>query len=279
MTFAYPFVAFLRAANITTCLLFTVSVLISSLAPLNDVPIEDILDKHPTKFTPEGFTFLWWFPFFLCMNTFAFWQALPRNYRPSGIVENINVAFSISQLLGAFWPIAFAFEVMWLGVTFGLVMILAFVYIYYAAPIRRKGRFPGQPVQQYLLEKQYPTARDKAVEFWCVQVPFTLGMAWLVVMFFLNVAILFEHHGWDKFETGSSVILTSCLTAVSLLLLLWNWDFFFGLTISWFFLGVAIKQSDTHAILVTAASAAGLIALVSVVVGFLRLRRHYRVFE
>ncbi|MBB6016902.1 tryptophan-rich sensory protein [Deinococcus radiopugnans] len=243
-------------ARQVTLVLATVLTLVmnylSNALPLFGNTNGQISDSLPNAFTPAGLTFAVWGPIFLGLAVFAVYQALPAGRGPR--YDRLFWPFLLGNLLNVAW--LFAFQ----SLTFGLSVVIMLALL-------------GSLIWLYLTVRGL---QPLSGEFWALQVPASLYLAWISVATMANITAFLVSAGITDGVLGIGAQLWSALLVViaglvGTFFLLRYRDYAFAAVLLWAFLGVYLARPDTLLV------AVGVIAgAVLVVVAGLRAMRQGR---
>lgn len=243
-------------ARQVTLVLATVLTLVmnylSNALPLFGNTNGQISDSLPNAFTPAGLTFAVWGPIFLGLAVFAVYQALPAGRGPR--YDRLFWPFLLGNLLNVAW--LFAFQ----SLTFGLSVVIMLALL-------------GSLIWLYLTVRGL---QPLSGEFWALQVPASLYLAWISVATMANITAFLVSAGITGGVLGIGAQLWSALLVViaglvGTFFLLRYRDYAFAAVLLWAFLGVYLARPDTLLV------AVGVIAgAVLVVVAGLRAMRQGR---
>ncbi|GGO29052.1 tryptophan-rich sensory protein [Deinococcus humi] len=241
-------------ARQVTLVLATVLTLVmnylSNALPLFGNTNGQISDALPNAFTPAGLTFAVWGPIFLGLAVFAFYQALPAQRSPR--FDRLFWPFLLGNLLNVAW--LFAFQSLNFGPSVVIMLLLLVSLIWLYLTVRGLHPLSG--------------------EFWALQVPASLYLAWISVATIANITAFLVSQGITGGALGIGAQLWSALLVVvagllGTFFLLRYRDYAFAAVLLWAFLGVYLARPDT--LLVVAGVIAG--ALLVVLAGLRALRQ------
>ncbi len=232
-------------ARQVTLVLATVLTLVmnylSNALPLFGNSNGQISDSLPNAFTPAGLTFAVWGPIFLGMSVFAVYQALPSQRGPR--FDRLFWPFLLGNLLNVAWLFAFQSLNFGLSVIIMLVLLVSLVWLYLT--VRGLRALSG--------------------EFWALQVPTSLYLAWISVATIANITAFLVSQGMTGGLLGIgaqqwSALLVVIAGLVGTFFLLRYRDYAFAAVLLWAFLGVYLARPET--LLVGAAVIVGAVLVV-----------------
>lgn len=233
-------------ARQVTLVLATVLTLVmnylSNALPLFGNTNGQISDSLPNAFTPAGLTFAVWGPIFLGLAVFAVYQALPAGRGPR--YDRLFWPFLLGNLLNVAW--LFAFQ----SLTFGLSVVIMLALL-------------GSLIWLYLTVRGL---QPLSGEFWALQVPASLYLAWISVATMANITAFLVSAGITGGVLGIGAQLWSALLVViaglvGTFFLLRYRDYAFAAVLLWAFLGVYLARPDTLLVAVGVIAGAVLVVL------------------
>ncbi len=215
---------------------------LSNALPLFGNSNGQISDSLPNAFTPAGLTFAVWGPIFLGLAVFAVYQALPAQRGPRH--DRLFWPFLLGNLLNVAW--LFAFQ----SLNFGLSVVVMLLLL-------------GTLISLYLTVRGL---QPMSGEFWALQVPASLYLAWISVATMANVTAFLVSQGVTQGVLGIGAQLWSALLVViaglvGTFFLLRYRDYAFAAVLLWAFLGVYLARPDTLLVAVGVVAGAALVVL------------------
>lgn len=215
---------------------------LSNALPLFGNTNGQISDSLPNAFTPAGLTFAVWGPIFLGLAVFAVYQALPAGRGPR--YDRLFWPFLLGNLLNVAW--LFAFQ----SLTFGLSVVIMLALL-------------GSLIWLYLTVRGL---QPLSGEFWALQVPASLYLAWISVATMANITAFLVSAGITGGVLGIGAQLWSALLVViaglvGTFFLLRYRDYAFAAVLLWAFLGVYLARPDTLLVAVGVIAGAVLVVL------------------
>lgn len=233
-------------ARQVTLVLATVLTLVmnylSNALPLFGNTNGQISDALPNAFTPAGLTFAVWGPIFLGLAVFAVYQALPAGRGPR--YDRLFWPFLLGNLLNVAWLLAFQSLNFGLSVMIMLALLGSLIWLYLTV----RGLHP------------------LSGEFWALQVPVSLYLAWISVATMANVTAFLVSLGVTGGVLGLGAQLWSALLVViaglvGTFFLLRYRDYALAAVLLWAFLGVYLARPDTLLVAVGVVVGAALVVL------------------
>jgi hypothetical protein len=212
--------------NILALLVTLIANTLANALPLGGQTTGEISDKYPSLFTPAGYVFSIWGLIYLTLLVFICWQALPAQ-RVSQKLANLRVPFQISCVCNAAWIFAWHFDQLLLSLVIMLALLWSLLSIY-----------------RLLHLNQYS---PPGMERWCLQLPFSLYVAWISVALIANASAIQIHYGWDEVfvsATTWTLIKLAVAGAIAVSVLYTFRDRVWMLVIVWASLGISFKHAD-----------------------------------
>jgi hypothetical protein len=237
---------------LATIAVIVVNALANSL-PINGQTTGEISDRFDVYFVPAGYVFAIWGLIYLALIAFSIYQALPAQ-RANPRLRRVGYLYALSCVANIAWLFLWHYEQFWwtLVAMFALLLLLIAIYLRL-----RTGR-----------------ARVPVGETWLVRVPFSIYLGWITVATVANVTSTLDWAGWDGWGIGEpewAVIMLAVAAVIGVAMSLDRGDVAYVGVLSWAFIGIAVKQSDTQLVAVTAAILA-LVVPLTLVIGVPRVR-------
>lgn len=222
---------------------FLVNVL-SNVRPLNGLSIGEISNQlfQEVQVIPANYAFIIWGLIYLGLIALAIYQALPsqrQNLRLQQVAYPLAIA-SVAQIV---WVVLFQNRLFLMSILAIVAILLALVVAYL-----RLRRLPGRPSRR---------------DYWLVQLPITIYLAWISVATIVNVASGLYSLGWDGWGISPelwSVLVLGVGTVIAATVTNLYADAPFALVLVWALGAIAQRQADNP--LLAAAAAGMAIALV-----------------
>lgn len=241
-------------------LLTLVTIVVNLLAnaiPYNGLTTAEISNRFDVYFVPAGYVFSIWGLIYIGLIAFAVFQLLPSE-RDNSRLERIFPLFVLSCLANMAWLFAWHYEQFLLTVLIMLVLLASLIGIYLRLDIGR--------------------TRVRAVERWCVDVPFSIYLGWITVATIANITEVLDFVGWSGWGISGeawALIMFAAAVAIAFAMALTRGDVAYVLVLVWAFIGVAIKNAGAPSVALGAWIAVALLVLASVV-AWVRGRRRLR---
>jgi hypothetical protein len=203
---------------------------------------------------PAGYVFSIWGLIYLGLLAYALYQLRPSSQDEQRLAR-IDWWFPLSCAANIGWLFLWHYEQfpLTLPAMFGLLACLLLIYTRLGIGIA-------------------PTSR---LSFWTVNATFSLYLGWISVASIANVGQVLDFMGWDGWGIAPEMwTLTMLIVAAGLttLMAIMRGDIIYLLVIIWATIGIAIKQSPTPIVAITAWSVAGYAAFM-LLIAYIRRRR------
>jgi hypothetical protein len=224
--------------------------------PLNGLTSSEIANQFKIYFIPADYAFAIWGLIYIGWLAFAVYQLLPSQ-RDNPRMRNIGYLFAVSSIANMTWLTLWHYAYFRLTIVVMIVMLAALITIYLRLNI---GKAPATRLER-----------------WCVDVPFSVNLAWIAVAMISNVSSVLYSVQWDGWGISPEawfIALLAMTVAIAFLVSLTRGDAAFVLVLIWAYIGVLTKHAATQ-VVTTAAIVAIACAVLAVVAGYaaaLRLR-------
>ncbi len=243
-----------QIVNIIAVVVTIVFNILANALPLNGLNTGDISDRFEVYFVPAGYVFSIWGLIYIGWLAFAVFQALPSQRENPRLVR-LGYWFAVSCLANIGWLISWHYEYFAAGPFILAALAILLIVAYLRLEIGR--------------------TRVSTAERWCVQIPFSIYLAWATVATIANVTstlYFLKWGGWGIAPEAWAAIMLGVATVVGVLVFLTRRDFAFVLVLIWAFVGIALKHADTALVMGAAWLMTALLALV-LIVGLVRGRQ------
>jgi hypothetical protein len=227
---------------LSTIIVIVVNGLASALS-LNGKNTGEISDQFDVFFVPAGYVFAIWGLIYLGLIGYSIYQVLPSQ-RENPRLRRIGYLYALSCGANVIWLFLWHYEVFVFSIVAMVALLLLLIAIYLSLGTGRSA-----------------ASTD---ETWLARVPFSIYLGWVTVATIANATSLLEYLNWTGWGIAPEVWAVIMLIAGSLITLavsLSRGDVAFVLVIVWAFVGIAVKQSDTPLVAISAAFLAGLLLL------------------
>ncbi len=223
---------------------------------INGKTTGQVSDGIPALFTPAGYVFSIWGVIYLGLIAFAIYQALPAQ-RENQRLRSIGYPFALSCLVNMAWLFFWQFEILPVTIVLMLALLGSLIWIYLRLDVNH--------------------TRVSRGEYWTTHVPFGIYLGWITVATIANASALLYRLGWTTGGLGISgaawtVIMLAAAVLIAAAMSFTRRDIAFLAVLVWAFVGIAVKQAGTPAVVYAAYSAAAVVALLAVAGPVLRGR-------
>jgi TspO/MBR family len=232
-----------QVVNVLATLLTVVVNGLANALPLNGQTTGAISDRLDGYFVPAGYVFSIWGLIYLALIAFAIYQALPAQ-RDNPLFKRIGYLYALSCLANSAWIFLWHYEQFAWTLVVMVVLLLSLIAIYLRVGIGRQRVFN--------------------VDKWFVQIPFSIYLGWITVATVANATALLsalQWDGWGLDPRAWAVIMVIAAAAIASAVSITRGDIGYVVVIVWAFIGIAVKQSATTSVAVTAGLMAAVVAL------------------
>jgi hypothetical protein len=218
----------------------------------NGVTTAEVSDRFQVYFVPAGYVFAIWGIIYLGLVAFAIYQALPSQ-RTNPRLQRIGYIFAVSCLANAVWIPLWHYGYLAVTVLVMLVLLACLIAIYLRLDIGR--------------------TRVRAVERWCVDIPFSIYLGWISVATIANITDYLDSLKWSGFGIAPdvwAVIMLGVALLLTVLMLVLRFDVAYALVIIWAVTGIANKQAATPLVANAAYAVAALVVVALAVIIYMR---------
>lgn len=241
-----------------TVLAYLVTLALNTAAttiPLGGLATNQISDQFHVYVIPAGYVFAIWGLIYTLLGAFTVWQALPRN-REDEALRALGYLPALTGLLNAVWIVFFQYQVFALTVPVIVALLVTLIAVHRILWNRR--------------------ASLQGSRYWLVRAPWSVYLGWITVATIANIAQTLSALGVQRLVVdppiaAAAVLLTGLAIAVAFVRRFG--DAAYGWVIVWAYVGVAVKESATPLVAVTALVGALVVAAL-VVVAMVSGRRH-----
>lgn len=220
---------------------------LANTLPFNGQTTGAVSNRFDVLFVPSGYVFGIWGVLYLTWCVFAVYQFLPGNGAKPRL-RSITWLFILSGPANVLWLLLWHYEYFFLTVITMLTLLGLLMAIYLRLDVGRM--------------------QTGWVEKWCVDVPFSLYLAWISVATIANVTVFLTHiqwSGWGIPETVWAVIMIAIAASLGIVACLQRRDIAFVTVLVWAFIGIANKQAAVPSVYTTAWVATGVLAATVVI--------------
>lgn len=204
-------------------LALTVNVIASTL-PLNGQDTGEISDRFQVYFVPAGYVFAIWGVIYIGWIAFTIFQ-FQSSQKDSPRLRRLGYLFAFSNLANAAWLFCWHFNLFGLSVLVMLALLGLLIASYLRLDVNR--------------------ASVSRVEFWSVDVLFSIYLGWITVATVANIAdwlYLVEWNGFGISAQTWAIIMLIVASLLGLAMALTRRDAAYLVVLVWAFVGIAVKQ-------------------------------------
>lgn len=209
----------------------------------------EVADQCNTAITPSNNTFSIWGLIYMMQVIYALWQTYPSQ-KDHPMLGRLAMYISGAYVSSCFWLIAFGNSYVFTAELIIIVYLLCLLYAYYYLGVG--------------------LAAVNWIEYFCCFVPLSLHLAWVLVATILGLNIALVCGGDWQPTTDFSVMCLVIAALITVYIQLTRGDLAFAAVIMWAASG--IREKTTFDATDQAAKALWWIALVSAILGIIRLR-------
>ncbi|MBW7476576.1 tryptophan-rich sensory protein [Paenibacillus oenotherae] len=217
-----------RVWNIVGIIAVIIVNLLAVLLPLNDKTTGELSAKHPVLITPAGYAFSIWSLIYLLLIGFAIYQATRSGARKERVLS-IGPWFLISCLFNIAWIFVWHYEWVTSSGFIMIALLLTLIVIY----------------RRVHLASPSPALVERLV----VQLPFSIYLGWISVATIVNISVVLDHIGWDRFgltDTAWTIIMLAVAVILALAVGFKFRDPFYMLVFVWALSAIAVKQEHLN---------------------------------
>ena len=222
----------LQLLNICAYLLMIVINAFADLLPIGGNTTAEVSLRYSNHFLPASITFLIWPLIYLLLLLFCIYQAGTLFQQNETGISNkeivagkIGMLFTLSCILNSAWLVTWHFHQLGLSVIIMIMLMITLILIHLRLSIAIT-----------------PADENERTFVW---LPFSIYLGWISIASMSNIAAWLVSIGWNGFGIDQSwwaVVLIVLGTVISVLMLFKRHNIFFGLTMIWAFIGIALKQ-------------------------------------
>jgi hypothetical protein len=220
---------------------------LSEILPLNGLSTATISDSFKVFFVPAGYVFSIWGVIYLALLAFAAYQALPAQ-KDNPRLGTVGYLFLLSAVANIGWIFLWHYQLFVWTLVAMVSLLIVLIAIYLTLGIGRS--------KVSLWEKLF------------AHVPFSLYLGWITVATVANVTDVLKYLNWDGWGLSPelwAVLMLVVATVIASAVVFTRLDVAYLLVIAWAFVGIAVKQSATPAVAVTALAMVAVVLAVMVV--------------
>lgn len=227
----------LELRHILNVVAFVAVVVVNTLAntlPLNGISTGEISDSFPSLFTPAGYVFAIWLFIYLLLAVFVVYQLLPA-HRENVRLKGLGYLFVISCVFNIAWLFSWHYLQIPLSMLLMLGLLGTLILAYERLEIGKSDVSRGESL--------------------AVRLPFSVYLGWVTVATVANVSVFLLDLGVRAGWTAPfwAFVVIAVATGVGLTVLRRRGDLAYVLVLVWAFIGIAVRQWGSEALLVLAA--------------------------
>jgi hypothetical protein len=234
---------YLRWANIVAFLITLVVNGLSNTTLIGGRTTAEVSNSYPTLITPAGYVFAIWGIIYILLGVFLVYQALPSQ-KDTPFQEQINGLFILVSVFNVVWLFFWQNELLPISVVIIFAFLASLIAIYLRLGIGR--------------------SKVSLKERLCVHVPFSVYLGWVTIATIANIAVTLVSIGWEGFglslQTWAIIVLAVALI-LDLAVIATRRDIAYSLVFIWALAGIAINQTASPSIVLTAEIAVAIIAV------------------
>ncbi len=239
----------MKTKRLFMLLSLVITLVVNGLAntlPINNLTTGEISDRFPILFVPEGYVFSIWGLIYLALIAFAVYTLTPKGMK-DGRIDDIAWWFVAANLFNTSWILLWHYLnfPMTLVAIIGLLISLVAIYLMLGF-----GKVDWSRTEKLVVE-----------------LPFGIYLGWATVAVVANVSQVLYYAGWrgaPLTEPAWAVIMLVVASVLGLLMIFTRKEIAFPLVLTWAFIGIWVKQSETPAVAITALVGAILLAVLAV---------------
>ncbi|MGJ3254471.1 MAG: tryptophan-rich sensory protein [Elainellaceae cyanobacterium] len=226
---------------------------LSNVVPINGLTIGEISNSEfgGVMIIPANYAFAIWGLIYLGLFAFGAYQVSPAQ-RENPRLQRGGYWLAIACLVQIVWVFLFLNRLFWLSVVAMIGILLSLIRYY-----MRLG-----------IGAEKVSRRDRGL----IDVPISIYLGWISVATVVNVAsALYSVNwaGWGISETAWTMIMLLVTTAIAAVIAIRRVDIPYICVIIWAFVAIAVRQSDTIPIAVTAIATSVILALIVLIRRFM----------
>lgn len=228
-----------------TVLAFIVTMILNTAAttiPLGGMKTNEISDSFRVYVIPAGYVFAIWGLIYTLLLAFTVWQALPRN-RADRVARSLGYLPALTGLLNSVWIVLFQYQVFALTVPVIVALLVTLIVVH-----------------RILWHQRADLVGSR---FWLVRAPWSVYLGWITVATIANVAQTLDSLGVHSLGVEPAVAAAGVLIVgigIAAAFVRRFGDAAYGWVIVWAYAGVAVKESGTPVVAMTALVGALLVA-------------------
>jgi hypothetical protein len=231
---------------------------LANAIPFNGQTTGEVSDKFDVLFVPAGYVFAIWGLIYLGLLAFGIYQVLPGQ-RENLRLRRIGALFVLGSLANIAWLPLWHYERFPLSLLAMVVLLLSLIGIYLRLDIGH--------------------VRVPRTEKAAVDLTFSIYLGWITVATIANVTDVLDYVGWGGWGIRPEVWAITMLLvglAIATTVSFTRGDLAYSAVLVWAYIGIAVKQSATPAV-VTGAWVMAVLIVVTAAFGTVVHRRRQQV--
>ena len=224
----------------------------ANLLPLNGRTTGEISDEFPIFITPAGYVFSIWSLIYIGLGAYVVWQFTPVARR--GLrTRSLGRLFIVTCIANIIWLELWHYGEYVLTLPVMVALLAALVIIYLRLQDEPAGSTP---------------------ERWCVDIPFTLYLAWVTVATLVNLSVVLHIVG-RPFGMDAAAWALAMIALATLIGVVMGWkqrDIVYVAVIAWALAGVALRGGQPAQVVYAAWTGTAITALLALWLLQARLR-------
>lgn len=216
--------------KISVVITFIVMIVVNALAniiPINGIDTGGVSDSFPNLFAPAGFTFVIWGLIYLLLAGYTFYQLIfnKKDSIRKDLLNKNGIIFSISSIANALWIIAWHYKIIYVSIVLMAIILICLIIIVNS------------------IRKEDLTLKEKIF----IKLPFSTYFGWITVATIANMTTLLVSLGWNGFgipEAIWTIIIILVGAIISILTIIKNKDYVYGVVVVWAYIGILIKHTN-----------------------------------
>lgn len=229
-----------QIVNVVSVILALAVNILASALPLNGQNTGEISDRFEVFFVPAGYVFSIWGLIYIGWIAFTVFQFQPSQ-KESPRLRRLGYLFALSNLANAAWLFCWHYNLFGLSVLVMLALLGLLIASYLRLDVNR--------------------ASARPVEYWAVDVLFSVYLGWITVATVANITDWLYFVGWNGFGISAqtwAVIMLAVASLLGLAMTLTRRDAGYLSVLVWAFIGIAAKQASEPVVAASAWIAAAL---------------------
>jgi hypothetical protein len=223
-----------QITNLITVLIALMVNILASALPLNGQNTGEISDRFQVYFVPAGYVFAIWGIIYIGWIAFTIYQ-FRSGQKESPRLRNLGYLFAISNLANAAWLFCWHYN------KFGLSVLVMLTLL-------------GLLIASYLRLNVNHISVTRA-ERWSVDIPFSTYLGWITMATVANITDWLYLVSWSGFGVPApfwAVIMIAVAVVLGIIMLISRRDAAYAFVLVWSFIGIAIKQTSSDAVIISA---------------------------